>query len=135
MKIHLLTFVLLTIPSAGAEAQTDEVPWYYELQGEAGRQADSLLDLWMATEYQTILKRNKLKMSCKKCTSVYIDVIFLIERDGSFIDYEVVQSRKCGEEFDGDLQGEFVFFFAQIKFPTALRELRFRYRLGTSLSC
>ncbi len=135
MKIHFLSLTILTIFSTSSSAQSDSIPWYYELKGDAYQQADSLLDLWMATAYQTILKKNKLKMSCKKCTSVYMDVIFLIEPDGTFIDYEVLQSRKCGEEFDGDLQGEFVFFFAQIKFPPALRELRFRYRLGTSLSC
>jgi len=108
---------------------------HYELKGQAYTQADSILNVWMKSEYPALLKKYKLKMSCASCTSVFMDVVFFIEPDGHIVDFVTVDSKKCATTFDEEMQADFVFFFVQIKFPPSLRDMHLQYRLGTGLKC
>src|SRR5262245_53288371 len=107
MKTPAILIVFATFILSGTVYSQTKVPQYYELKGQAYDQADSLLKVWMKNEYPAILKKNKLKMTCAHCTNIYMDVIVMIEPDGTFIDYQVVSSNKCGEAFSDDLKAEF----------------------------
>ncbi len=134
MKNIFFTILIFVLMCIYLPAQ-NSVPKHYELKGDAYIQADSILDLWLATEYPTILQKNKLKMTCAKCENIFMDVVFIISNEGSLIDYEVVKMNKCGQDFSDELKAEFVFFFSRNKFPPALRSMHIEFRLGTGLKC
>src|SRR5687767_7534234 len=134
MKSILLLLFIIFITS-GIYSQTDQIPKHYELKGQAYTQADSILDVWMDTQYPVILKKNKLKMTCAKCTNIFMDVTLDIDSSGQLKSANIVKTVKCGGEFSQNLILEFLAFFKKCIFPPSLREIMFTYRLGTGLKC
>lgn len=132
--VRIIIISILFISFSQLSAQIEGIK-HYELKGKAYQQADSILNVFMKVEYPALLKKYKLKMNCGNCTSVFMDVVFFIEPDGHIVDYVMVDSKKCGAEFDEEMQADFVFFFVQINFPPSLRDMHLQYRLGTSLKC
>lgn len=131
---YTLTILFFAILSAAAFSQTT-VPKHWELKGLTYTQSDSIHEVWMKTEFPTILKKNKLKMKCDGCSNIYMDVVFGIDGAGLLLGINVKKSVCCGGEFSEKLKSDFLAYFGNFKFPPSLLNLTFEYRLGTGLSC
>jgi hypothetical protein len=129
------TLVLFLILWCGATFSQTNIPKHYELEGKAGTQADSILKLWNKKEFPSILKKNKLKMTCAKCSNIYMDVVFTIDANGVLRLPKIVKTVCCAGGFSNDLSTDFLDYFYSLQFPWALRNITFEYRLGTGLSC
>lgn len=129
------TLILLLILINGTLFSQTNIPKYYELEGRAKTEADSVLKVWMKKEFPSILKKNKLKMTCAKCSNIYMDVIFTIDANGVLRLPKIIKTVSCGGAFTSQLSDDFLNYFYALQFPWALRNLTFEYRLGTGLSC
>ncbi len=133
MKKITLFFVLVILNTT-IFAQTN-IPKHYELEGRAYTEADSIRNVWMKKEFPSILKKNKLKMTCAKCSNIYMDVVFTIDANGVLRLPKILQAVCCGSSFSNQLSTDFLDYFYDLQFPWALRNMIFEYRLGTGLKC
>ena len=107
----------------------------YELKGEAWNDWKKIEDDWMKNNYPKILKSNKLKMNCRSCESIYLEVVIQIDSSGKLNNYKLINSKKCGEKFSKSLEIQFMKPIFNIEFPHSLKNMRFEIRLGTGLKC
>ena len=129
------TFFFLYFILARTLFSQTNIPKYYELEGRAYTEADSIHKVWMKKEFPSIIKKHKLKMTCAKCSNIYMDVVFTIDANGVLRLPKLVKTVCCGGSFSSDLSCDFLNYFYTLQFPWALRNLTFEFRLGTGLSC
>jgi hypothetical protein len=117
------------------EKLNDTVIQYYNLDGKAFQLWENIDSVWHYNNFNKCLSENKLKLSCAKCASIYLDVVFSIDSSGKLSDYKVVNERMCGGRFTPELKICFLEFFLNFNFPAELRRIKFQVRLGNSLKC
>jgi len=90
---------------------------------------------WRVTDYHKILDNFKLKLDCMQCSKVMMNVEMSIDGSGKLNKYRVVNSDKCGENFDKKLEDAFMHYFYTITFPPIFYNHKFTALLGSILKC
>jgi hypothetical protein len=90
---------------------------------------------WRITEYHKILDNFNLKLDCMQCSKVMMNVEMSIDGSGKLSKYRVVNSDKCGENFDKKLVEAFMHYFYTITFPPIFYNHKFTALLGSVLKC
>jgi len=134
-RLKYLLLLFLTTTCLFAQETNDCTPKYYQLTSDQYKAWKSIEDEWMKKEYRTILKENKLKMTCAGCESIYMDVVFIVDTRGTLIQTKTLKTRKCAGEFSKKLEERFLKWFLNFSFPAQLYNLKFEVRLGTGLKC
>ena len=89
---------------------------------------------WENKYFHAFLKKNKIKLSCKKCASVYLDVHFSIMEDGH-AHLKILQTQKCGSAFNEKQVSELEKLLFNLEFAPTLYNSKFLARLGNGLKC
>ena len=134
-KLIFFLFVLIAEFSFSQTKINDTVIQSYNLKGKAWHSWQGIDSVWHYNTYLGCMTDYKLKLSCAKCESVYLDVIFQIDSTGKLSDYKVVNEKMCGGKFSPDLKFCFLEFFINYNFPVELRRMKIQVRLGNSLKC
>ncbi len=131
----LFTFLFLVI-SIGAFSQEEKYKENVFDVLSDGQRKDwtKAKDNWQQTYFLPFLKKQKIKMSCASCASVYINVSFEVMDDGH-AHAKVVWTKKCGSEFSAKQIKELEKLLYNFQFMPGLYNTKFIARLGTSLKC
>ncbi len=111
------------------------IPSEHELSPEAYESWKKLQQTWLKGTYQKVLKKNKINVTCKDCTSFYVEVILSIDRSGKLSYYKLLDGTKCGEPVTKGMELQLMKNFFNLSFPKELYDVKFRTRLGRSLRC
>ncbi|MDQ3048611.1 MAG: hypothetical protein M3R27_13765 [Bacteroidota bacterium] len=107
----------------------------HELSPEAYDSWKTIQGEWLKGTYQDVLKKNKIKVNCKDCSSFYMEVIISIDKSGKMSYYKLLNGIKCGEPITKGIELQLMKFFFSQAFPPSLYDIKFRTRLGKSLKC
>ena len=135
---HLFIFFFLFTNLGFSFSQlkvNDTIVKNFELKGKSLHSWLGIDSVWHYNTYLTCMNDFKLKLSCAKCESVYLDVVFNIDSMGKLADYKIVTEKMCGQKFSPDLKICFLEFFINYNFPVELRRMKIQTRLGTILKC
>lgn len=89
---------------------------------------------WEEKYFTPFIKKQKIKLSCASCASVYIDVHFAIMEDGH-THVKILQTKKCGTVFNAKQIAELEKLLFNIEFSPILYNTKFCGRIGKGLSC
>ncbi len=134
-KLIIPVFIVLVQILNGQTKDKDTVFQFYDLNKTAYKSWNNIDSVWHYNSFRKCLSENNLKLSCAKCESIYLDVIFTIDSTGKLIDYRIVNEKLCGGRFTPELKICFLEFFLDFNFPEELRRLKFQVKLGTGLKC
>ena len=107
----------------------------YELTKKQYAAWKSIQNNWIVSDYEVIEAENKIKLNCKTCSSFYVEVIIKINASGKFEYYKLLNSKKCGITIDKKLELRIMRNFFKFEYPSELRNVTFKTRLGTVLKC
>jgi hypothetical protein len=107
----------------------------HDLDREQWQAWDSISNYWLKNEYPLCLKKNKLKLSCGHCESVYLLVNFYIDKEGKLSKYEIIKDKACGSNATIKLKNCFLSYFLNIIFPPPLRNINIQAHIGNGLKC
>jgi hypothetical protein len=88
---------------------------------------------WLSEKYYPFLKKEKIKLSCAGCESVYVWLVF--KKDNSNTTYDIIKSKKCGGDFTGRLLSELKKLLNEIILPVEFNNTVFRTSIGSALKC
>jgi len=141
-KLHLLIITICFIQLSNISfcqndnpLPTDTIIKTHDLNNEQWQIWDSISDYWLKNEFQNCLKKNKLKLSCGYCASVYLTVNLFIDNEGKLSKYEIVKERVCGANASTQLKKCFFEYFETIVFPAPLRNINIQVQIGNGLKC
>ncbi|MDF2437119.1 MAG: hypothetical protein K0Q95_1495 [Bacteroidota bacterium] len=137
ISLFILMVVACRIPAQELIVPQDTLPVYtkYYQLNESQSSAWKKVDADWNKEFLRILKEQDIKLSCKDCSAVYIDVGLSITNEGKMEYYRLVDSKKCGENFSKGLEIRFMKWFFNYNFPKELRNLKVEVHLGDALKC
>ena len=99
------------------------------------------IDKWYETRklleekyFYTFLKKHKIKFSCAHCVSIYIDIDVHVMEDGH-AHVKVLQTKKCGSEFNAKQITELEKLLFNMQFAHELKNKKFVARVGNGLKC
>lgn len=114
----------------------DSIFTYNDLPSDEARMAwNNMHDEWRRNNFQDCLDKEKLKMSCAHCSSIYLTVDFNIDSAGKVLDYRIVKGTMCGKDFTERLKKCFLEYFLEATFPEGLRNMVFEITIGNGLKC
>jgi len=114
----------------------DSIYTYNNLPSDEARHAwNDMHDEWRRNNFQDCLDKEKLKLSCAHCSSIYLTVDFNIDSAGKVLEYRVVKENMCGNDFTESLKACFLTYFLAVQFPEGLRNMVFEITIGNGLKC
>lgn len=138
--LSVLSFCAINAQANGEQANNAAksevvIPKFYQLPQQQWQAWQKIQQQWLKNEYPKILQVQKLKMNCSGCENIYLDAVFSIDASGKLNHYQLLNSKKCADQFSEQLVKKFTAWFFAIQFPPELHGLTFEVRLGTGLSC
>jgi len=136
LVILLSNFKPLKAQEPVAPIPNDSITTYTDLPTLELRLAwNKIDDDWRLHYFHDCLAKDKLKMSCAHCASIYLTVDFKIDSVGKVIEYKVVKENMCGSDFTESLKKCFLEYFLTIEFPEGFRNMVFEINIGNGLKC
>lgn len=131
-----ISFNKLSAQNIEPTIQKDSIIIYNDLPSDEARHAwNDMHDEWRRNNFQDCLDKEKLKLSCAHCSSIYLTVDFKIDSTGKVREYRVVKENRCGNDFTESLKTCFLTYFLAVQFPEALRNMVFEITIGNGLKC
>lgn len=90
---------------------------------------------WIVSDYEAVELENNVKLNCKSCESFYIDVIIKINANGKLEYYKFIDGKNCHISITKQVELRFMRIFFKFEYPSELRNVTFKTRLGDSLKC
>ncbi|HEY0030267.1 MAG TPA: hypothetical protein VGC65_05875 [Bacteroidia bacterium] len=112
-----------------------KVPNDYELTDKQYSAWKSIKNNWMASDYELIESENKIKLNCKSCESFYIEVELKVNASGKLEYYKLISGKRCGMPITKQLELRMMRNFFKFEYPSELRNVSFKTRLGNVLKC
>jgi hypothetical protein len=132
----LFTAAMVSAQDVVAEKQAAEsAPEDFELTDKQYAAWKKISNFWLADDFEKIKFENKIDISCKSCSGVYMDVIIKINASGKLEYYKLVKGKKCGMELNKQFELRMMRSFIKYEYPPELRNVTFKTRLGTILKC
>jgi hypothetical protein len=114
----------------------DSIITYTDLPTDEARLAwNNMHDNWRRNDFYDCLEKEKIKMSCAHCSSIYLTVDFKIDSAGKVLEYRVVKENMCGSDFTETLKKCILEYFLATQFPEGLRNMVFEITIGNGLKC
>jgi hypothetical protein len=140
MKYCLVLITVLLFSKLNAQQQNDSIikNSYGHISCfdfEVWKQWNPIDSVWMHKEYWKILADFHLKMKCSYCDGINMNVDMVIDSNGKLSRHTVINSNKCGKDFDKKLEDAFMKYFYGITFPAIFRKRICIVMLGTALKC
>ena len=117
----------------GSAISAQDTLTYSKMNNEQFRAWDEVESNWKKEHFQPFLKKEKIKLDCGKCTSVYVSVIF--RRDSVKTSYELMKTWKCDDEMKGRQLYEMKKILGEIKLPELFDNYYLKVMLGSRLKC
>ncbi len=130
--ISLLYFLFFSVVvfSQGKDTLT-----YGTMSREQFGDISVITDNWLKNDFQLCLKKEKIKMSCAHCSSVYLKVIACIDSTGRLSSYTKIKTNVCGREMKTEMENCMMNYFKSLIFPVSLRNTKIELFLGNGLKC
>jgi hypothetical protein len=106
-----------------------------DLEGEMFSKWMKIKDDWRLNWFQSCLAKNKKRLTCDGCESIYITVNMKIDANGKLLSYTKIKSYMCGEDITPKLEKCFMDYFFNFTFPEEFRNCTFEVQLGEGLKC
>jgi len=141
MKLLMFVFIFLSINIYSDESTTQkqevkkEIVKSYELKDEEYKKWRDISDDFNHKKYLSCLKKQKLKMNCGNCTSIFIDVVLNIDETGKLNSFEIIKENICTYKIGKKLKKCFMEDFEKMTFPEESKNKSIEIRLGTGLKC
>lgn len=94
-----------------------------------------LTEFWRENYFYGCLGQSNIKLSCAKCTAVYLTVQFQVDENGKAVKHNFIKENMCGSNFTEKLRNCFLFYFLNLEFPEALRGKVIQFQIGNGLKC
>lgn len=133
MLLHKLFILFFTALPGFAFAQNDTIEAYL-LDKEPKEQVKTAAENWERTYFDPFLKKNKIRLSCAHCTSVFFEAVFKIQDEGH-AHYTITRTKKCGTDFTHKQLKEIEKMLIQLSLPGSLKGKLIRIRFGNALKC
>lgn len=95
----------------------------------------TILSDWRKNIFFDCLKKQKLRLTCDGCESIYLHVNMNIDSTGKLVKYTITKEKMCGEKFRPELKEGFLNYFENLIFPPALQNKIINVYLGECLKC
>lgn len=95
---------------------------------------DSIENNWDKKFFASFLKKNKIKISCAKCTGVTVVMVLIIHEDGH-CHPKFIKGRKCAYDYSKKQIDEIEKSFMLITFPPDFYNTTIKVFLGRVLKC
>jgi hypothetical protein len=130
-----LILLFFTFPLFPQNTVIHPVVKEYELTAAQYKIWTEIKKEWFKNEYPHCLKKRNLKLTCAGCESIFIRIIFTINKNGILEEIENVSEKVCGGKADNKLKECFLKNFKTKIFPDELRNMKIEITLGTGLKC
>jgi hypothetical protein len=115
-------------------AQQHDTLDLYSLPQEIRFQVNDSSQKWEQNCFTPFLKRNRIKLSCAHCNSVFVEAVFRLQ-EGGHSHFVITRQKKCGQSFSKTQLKEIEKMLLNLQLPESVRGKLIRLRFGNSLKC